>query len=153
MENYLDSLGKANKIIQIADHMTYITYGLLKDKRLLIKILGELYLGVMNMINSILQYEHMYKRIQIYKEAKDNFNTFLDLCSRYRISEEQKKIIEEIIKLEEKHKKSPFEFVKEDKIVIMSEGFKTDILTLDKLKYFLLNVKDIYKKINVQIKN
>lgn len=153
-EKFLESLNYASKLLQTADHMTYITFPLVKEKRLLLKILNEIHLGLLNTINAILQYEYLYKRIRLYRDAKDNFIEFIEKCApRYKINEEQIKKIKEIFLLIEKHKKSPFEFVKNDKVVIMSEGLHTDTITLEKIKDFLINAKDVYRKANLIIRS
>jgi len=152
-EKYFQSLEQASKSLQIADHMTYITFPLVKEKRLLLKILTELSSAIMNTINAILQYEYYWKRIQIYNDAKDNFETFKRLTPKYNIKQEQIKIIIEILTLSEKHKKSPFEFVKNDKIIIMSDGMSPSYLTLEKIKSFLLETKDMIRKANLRIKS
>jgi len=151
-EKFNESLNKALRALQTADHMTYITFPLIKEKRLLLKILSELNTAVLNAMNAILQYEYYYKRIEVYADARDNFNTFKEIASEYQISPEQLKSIIEILNLAEKHKKSPFEFVKEDKIVIMSNGMKTDTLNLEKIKQFLIEVKDVLRKASLKIK-
>ena len=152
MEKYIESLETAQKALQIADHMTYITFPLVKEKRLFLKILSELSISILNTINSVLQYEYYKKRIQIYKDARDNFNTFKELSLRYGIGPEQLRKLIEIIDLSEKHKKSPFEFVRNDKIIIMSEGMQTETLSLEKIKALLLETKDFLRKVNIKIK-
>ena len=151
-ERFMQSLDEALKALQIADHMTYITFPLVKEKRLMLKILSELSLAILSTINAILQYEHYYKRIQIYSDSRENFNTFRKIAGRYEITPEQLKKIIEIISLAEKHKRSPFEFVKNDKIVILSDRMQTDTISIDKIKSFLIEVKDILKKANSRIK-
>jgi hypothetical protein len=46
----------------------------------------------------------------------------------------------------EKHKASPFEFIKGEKVVILSESMNQTTLSLDKTKQFLNMAKDILKK-------
>ncbi|MFH1308327.1 MAG: hypothetical protein ABIH72_05735 [archaeon] len=152
-EKFIQSLNLASKHLQTADHMTYITYPLIKEKRLLLKILSELHISVINIVNSILQYEYYYKRIQIYSDARSNFEEFKDKCApRYNITVEQVKKILEIIKIAERHKNSPFEFIKDDKIVIMTDNMQTETLTLEKTKGFLLEVKDMLRKASTKIR-
>jgi len=146
MEKFEQNLDDAMKSLEIADHMTYVTFPLIKEKRLLLKILTEIHDALLKTINAILQYEYSFKRINLYKEAKDNFNTFKEISQSYSINEEQIARIVEIFRLMERHKKSPFEFVKEDKIVIMSEGMRADTLSLEKIKFFLLEAKDVHRK-------
>ena len=151
-DKFILSLEKAKQQLQTADHLTYITFPIVKENKLLLKILEQIYNSIISAINAILQYEYAYKRIQLYKDAKENFATFKKISPKYKISEEQIKTIIEILTLAEKHKKSPFEFVKKDKIVIMSEGMKTDTLSVDKIKVYITETKDILKKASFVIR-
>ena len=151
-ERYILSLEKAKKSLELADHLTYMTFPIVKENKLLLKVLDELYSSIINAINSILQYEYLYKRIQIYKDARENFRTFKRIASRYNIQEEQLNRIIEILSLGEKHKNSPLEFSKKDKIIIMSDNSKIETLTLEKIKSFLTETKDIIRKIGFVVK-
>ena len=147
MEKFLEYLRTAEEKIQTADHMIYITFPLIKDKRLLLKILSEINIIVLNIMNSILQYEYIYKRINLTRDAKENLRIFVQECApRYNITEQELKLILEILDLAKKHKESPFEFVKEEKVVILSENLKPSAITLEKTKEFLLVVKSMLKK-------
>ncbi len=150
-ERYILSLEQAKKHLQTADHLAYITFPLLKENKLLLKVLEELNFALLNAINAILQYEYTYKRISIYQNARDNLETFKRISVRYSINQLQLSKVMEIISLAEKHKKSPFEFVKNNKIVIMSEGMNTDTITLESIKAYILEVKDLLKKANLAI--
>jgi len=152
MEKYEINLEKASKALDTADHMVYVTYPLIKENRLLLRVLTEIYECLLNVINSILQYEYAYKRINLYKNPKDNFQTFREISPAYKITEDQISRIIEIFKLMERHKKSPFEFIKNDKLVIMSEGMRTDTLSLDRIKFYLIEAKDILRKARNVIK-
>lgn len=147
MEKFLENIEEAEKTIQTADHMIYVTFPLIKDKRLLLKILQEIKKAVTGCINSILQYEYLYKRITLCKDSKVNFKTFVDKCaSRYKISRGEIKLILELFDLAKKHEESPFEFIKEEKVIILSENLKPKTLTVEKTKEFLMLAKDILKK-------
>ena len=153
-ERYIERINKAVKSLQIADHLTYITFPLIKEKRLLLKILDEIHLSLLNLINAILQYEYVYKRIQLYHDTKSNFRTFIEKCApRYEISKEQISKILDIFTLAERHKKSPMEFIKNNKVVIMSDNLKTNYVDVDKIKEYLLLTKEILKKTKEKIIN
>ena len=127
------------KSLQIADHMTYVTLPLVNEKRLLLKIFDEIYKSIINSINAILNYEYLYKRIQIYSDNNDNFQTFVSKCAkRYNITHDQIKKIKEIIEINKKHKESSMEFVKKDKVVILSDSLKTQTLDIFVIKNYLL---------------
>jgi len=153
-EKFIESLDKAAITLKTADHLLYMTYPLIREKRLLLKVLDETYLSVLNIINAILQYEYFYKRIQLYQDARANFQTFKEKCSsRYNITQEQISKIIEIFNLTEKHKKSPFEFVRNNKIVIMTNALKTDTVTVEKMKEYILTAKDLLRKAETIIRS
>ena len=145
-------LQSASKALQTADHMVYITFPLIKENRLLIKILSEIYSAVLTLVNIILQYDSSYKRIILTENASENFRVFREKCSpRFGISSAELEKIVEIFRLMKEHKASPMEFVRRDKLVIMSDNLKTDTLTLDRLKDYLLVSKGLLQKVSVRI--
>ena len=73
MEKFLENLEKAKNITFTADHLIYVTYPLLKDKKLLLKILLETKNAIIYSLNAILQYEYLFKRIKLNTDPKINF--------------------------------------------------------------------------------
>lgn len=154
MEKFLSALESASKTLQTADHMIYITFPLIKDNRLLIKIFSEIYSVILAIVNAVLQYDYAYKRIMLYNDAKINFKNFKEKCApRFGITEEEIVKIIEIFKIMEGHRQSPMEFVRKDKFVILSETLQTDVVTVEKLKGYLFTAKNILQKVNGKIKN
>ena len=147
MEKFLENLQEAQKIVKTIDHLFYITLPLIKDKRLLIKIITEAKNATTNCINAILQYEYLYKRIDLYKDPKANFHLFLKKCApRYKINSEETDLLLELFEVVEKHKQSASEFIREDKLIILSENLRTEAITLERTKEFLNLSKSILKK-------
>lgn len=151
-EKFQENLKDAIKNLQIADHITYVTYPLVNEKRLLLKIFDEIYKSIINCINAILNYEYLYKRITIYKDNNENLQTFLNKCAKkYDLTNEQIKEIKEIIEINKKHKQSAMEFIKKEKIVILSDNLKTQTLDIQKIKEYLLLAKELLMKTNLKI--
>jgi hypothetical protein len=152
-EKFIQYLDDSVELLKRADHMIYMTYPIVKEKKLMLKILNEIYTSILKILNSILQYEYFFKRINLYKDSKSNFQTFKEKCApRYNITEQEIKKISEIFLLVEKHKNSPFEFVKKEKLVIMSENLHTSTLTIEKIKEFLLTAKQLLVKAEKRIR-
>ncbi|PJE81327.1 hypothetical protein COU58_03080 [Candidatus Pacearchaeota archaeon CG10_big_fil_rev_8_21_14_0_10_32_42] len=153
MEKFLNHLQEAERIIKISDHMIYVTFPLIKDKRLLLKILLETKKAVENCVNSILQYEYFYKRISLKKDSKENFRTFENKCSRiYNITQNEICLILELLELAERHRRSTMEFVRNGKVVILSESLEHRIITIEKAKEFLELAKNILRKTKEKIR-
>ena len=152
MEEYEKNLKEAIRHLQIADHITYVTFPLVNEYRLLLKIFDETYLSMIGCINSILNYEYLYKRIKIYENKKDNLDTFMRIAKNYNLSNEQIKKIIDMIELNKRHKQSAMEFVKKEKVVIMSENLNTQYLDIRLVKEYLLLAKELLMKVSNRIK-
>ncbi len=138
MVEFMKSLNGAEKRIEIASHMIYVIFPLIKDKRILIKVILELNFSVVECINLILQYEYLFKRIFLHKDKKINFEIFKEKCAkRYNITEDEISKIILLFKLVKKHKNNFSEFIKEDKLIILSENFNKEVLTIEKIKEFI----------------
>jgi len=88
MEKFIEYLDNSISLLRKVDHMTYITYPLLKDKHLVFKMLNEIYISLLGIINALLQYEYYYKRISLSQDSKQNFQIFKNKCAlRYGMTD------------------------------------------------------------------
>jgi len=144
MEKYHEHLENAIRNIKVADHIVYITYPVVKDKRLLLSSINKIYEALLSVINAILQYDYLWKRVKLYDNAKDNFEVFIEKSGpRYGITAQEIVKLLEFISLVESHKKSPLEFLRHEKIVIMSDNLQTKTIDVDLVKSYLNIVKNI----------
>lgn len=153
MENFQENLKQAIKSLQIADHMVYVTFPIVNEQRLLLKIFDEIYKSIINCINAVLNYEYFFKKIRIYKDNNENIRTFTDKCAKnYNLNNEQIKKIIEIIEINKKHKQSAMEFVKTNKVVILSDNLKTQTLDISRVKEYLILAKYFLMQVNERVK-
>lgn len=136
-------LEKAQAHLKIADHMTYVTFPLLNNNRLLIKILIEISKSLESTIKSLLYYLAYQKQIKLYKTPERNIETFKSISP---LTKQQTQQALKILHLEKKHKESKLEFVKNDKFVIMIND-KYETLTLDLIKQYLNTTKTLLNTI------
>lgn len=146
VENFQLSLERAKKTLDEADRMVYTIYPVINENRLFIKILEELHSSLISLIKAVLQYEYAYKRIKLYMDAEENFETFVECADRYNIPNEEISDIRKVFFLFEKHKCCPMEFVRRDKFVMLSDNLATESITLGMLKHYLSTAKDILHK-------
>ena len=133
--------------------MTYVTFPLVNEQRLLLKIFDEIYKSMRNCINAMLNYEYLYKRIHLYADNGENIRTFAKCAKGYNLSNEQIKKILEILELNKKHKQSAMEFVKRDRIIILSDNLGTQILDIHRIKEHLILAKELLMQVNTKIKS
>lgn len=152
MQKFIEYLVEAQKITKSVDHLFYITFPLVKDKRLLIKIISESKKAIICCINTILQYEYIQGNIKLEKDSIKNFKTFREKCAeKYQINQEEITLIVEIINLMEKYKKSTHEIFKENRIIMLDENMKQDSVSLEKAKSFLNVTKSLLLKTKNEI--
>ena len=151
MEIYEQNLKEAVRHLQIADHMTYVTFPLINEYRLLLKIFDEIYLSTVGCVNAVLNYEFLYKRIHLYSGFIDNFDTFVKMGRSYDLSNEQIKKIKEIIDLNKKHKQSAIEFVRQDRVVIVSDSLGTNVVDIIAIKQYLLVAKELMVRVKKRV--
>ena len=155
METVLIPLKEANRRFVSADHMLFMTYPLLKDTKLLILVAENLHHASILALDALLKYEIMFKRVN---SIPVSFNQKMDIlkrevAGRYNIQRSNIVNIEELNKLIEARRNSPMEFCKRDKYVICSDDYKTNFLTLDKLKNYLNESKVFINRVNTIIEN
>ena len=144
-------LNKAERSLKTADHMVYITYPLIKENLLLKKILEELHNSATSVIQAILDYESTYKRIAL-EDAKTNWLNFREKCApRFNISAPELQTLFELLSLTEKYHQSSMDFIRKDKLVIMSDSLRTDSIGLEQLKKYLNLVKILLLKAKTKI--
>ena len=152
-EKFEELIENARRHIRTADHLTYITYPLVKEKRLLLKVIDDIYLVMVNIVNAILQYDYVYKRIILYKNPQENFETFRRKSApRLNITDDEIKSIVDVLRLVSEHKNSPMDFIRKEKLVIMSSNLHTAVVSVEMIKKFLSDAKSMLSKAEFIIK-
>jgi len=155
MEDFLKLLYEANKAFKTADHLTYITYPLIKETKLLIAIVENLYSALVKGIEAILEYDQLYKRISLLpQDFQSKFEIFkTESAKRYGINDKHLKLVDDLKEIITYHKKSPLEFTRKDKYVIYLNNFRIRTIDFKKIKEDLEQVNIFIKKINLIFKD
>ena len=151
MEKFQELKDKAKKNIKIADHMLYVTYPLIKDPKLLLAIIDNIFLTYTNAMAAILHYERLFKRIPPFKEDsfEDKFNIFKDkIIKRHNIDKSYLTEIRNIKDIIVEHKKSPVEFTKADKFVICSDNYRLKTISINDMKKYINKAKVFIEAMN-----
>lgn len=147
----IELLDKAERSLRTADHMVYITYPLIKENKLLKKILEDLCESANLTVQAILNYESAYKRVSL-QDTKTNLMLFKEHCAaRFNIEPSELQILFELFSLAEKYKASSMDFIRKDKLVIMSDSLRTESVGLEQLKKYLNLIKVLILKARTKI--
>jgi len=139
MENYTLLLENARKNCKIADNMAYVSLSLLKENKLIIKVIEELTKSAENLVKAYLLYEARLQRVKLSKNPEQNIEIFRKTSLRY-IDKSQAEDLLKLLELQKKHKESDFEFMRNNKFVIMSKN-KYETVEIDTVKRLINSVK------------
>ena len=145
----------ARKKLQIADHMLTMSYPMIKDPRLLLSILENLFLALSYGMSSLLYYEKDFKRISSFpNNFADKLEMFRAACSvRYGLGNEGIKAMQEIKEILVAYRKSPVEFPRKESLIICDGNYQMKIISasmvrgyLEKAKLFITSISSIISR-------
>lgn len=141
----IEHLDEADKITKAIDHLIYINFPIIKSKKILTLSLEELKKAFAYSINAILQYEYLKKRIYLYKDPSLNFKVFSQKCAKeYSISTEEVQKIKNLFQIIKIHKESSVEFIKENKLIIITDHYQK-IIKLEEIKEYIALSKKLIR--------
>ena len=150
-EQFRRILDGANSAFRTADHLAYVSYPLLKDKRLLLAITQNLYLAGVKCMDALLYYERLYKRLNILPADFDSrFHLFSrEVAPRMKLKPGAVKVIKDLHMLSKQHKDSPIEFFRRDKIVMCSEDYSSvKTIDIELLKNYIVDMRNFLEVVN-----
>ena len=155
MQKLQSLIEEANKRIRTADHLVYMTYPMLQDPKLIMKIAENVADAMKYAIEAIVYYDRLYKRVSPFgEEFVSKYDIFKHHCSkRYNIPSHHLLTFEDVSNIVKEHKGNSTSFIKDGTIVICSDQFqKVRKVCIDKVKTFLNDAKQFIVKANQIIK-
>jgi len=142
-EEIIMHLKNAERNLIIADHLTYKTYPIIKEPKLLVKVAQDIYLSLNTCMNAILGYDELYKRIySLPSDFHSRLRVFKDKCARlHNIDIEIVNVIEDLHNFLKKYKESSTTFVRNRDYIVCSNDFKLETLNYGKIKDYLAKSK------------
>ncbi|MBW2993317.1 hypothetical protein KY317_01960 [Candidatus Woesearchaeota archaeon] len=143
MDNYKISMEKARKNFHIADHMLSVTYPLIKDTKLLLAIIENIFLSMTNAMAAVLSLERTYKRVPSFSETfEGKMNVFREkIADQHGVNREFITNMQEIKSIILEHKKSQMEFARKGRFVICSDNYRLRTLGIPEIKIYLSKAK------------
>lgn len=145
MEKFQELRDEAKKKIRLADHMITMTYPLVKDPKMLMSALENIFLALANAMGSILYYERTFKHIPPFSDSFDSkFNMFRSkVMEKHKINNKYAMLLQDMKEIILANKKSPVSFTRHDRFVICSDDYKNMMsITADTIKQHIAQAKD-----------
>lgn len=143
-KRFVDSVIEAERSLLSAEHVLKVIMPVVKDSKLLLRALETAHKSAVNIISTILKYEHIHGRIDLSQDAKINQELFFSKCAGiYGLSNEEKEKIKQLLILGKKHKEAGFEFSRTNRAVIMDEHLHIDEITRTELEDFIRTARKL----------
>jgi hypothetical protein len=152
MEQYIEHLELAKKKYLVADHILTMTYPLVKDSKLLLVSLDNIFLVYTNCMAALLAKENKLSAISNTFEYK--FTIYKRIFEdKFKLNKEYSMTMREIKTIILEHKKSPVEFSRNNNLVICMEDYRMRELTYPLIKEYLHKAKLFIGEITSIIQN
>ncbi|VVB79676.1 Uncharacterised protein [uncultured archaeon] len=138
-QSWEQHINESKTYFKNANHLAYVSLTLLKENRLLIKILLDLHKSAVSLIKAYLEYSAKTDKIALSKDPHKNLTIFIEKIAPNYLKKEQIDDLVRILKLARQHKDAPLEFVKRDKFVIFNNG-NYEIITAESIKHLIYSL-------------
>jgi len=125
--------------LRIADHILTATYPLVKDPRLLVAVMDNIFLSLSHGMTAALHYERQRNRIPAFADTFEaKFRLFREeVMPRYHLNPDYASLLQGTKELILERKRSPMEFARKDCYVICSEGYRTRTVSIQEMKQLI----------------
>jgi len=147
---HITLLEKAQKEIELADHLLYITYPMVRETKFLLAILEHIINAARLALSSILEFEKYWKRLEPFP---DNFKYQIFLFKeriipRYNIDLKYFRLLNKLYEIDRFNKTSIVRFKKGEKYILTNHEYNTIVIDLENVK----RLNNISKKFVNEIK-
>lgn len=154
MEVHLEARDKAIKKLKVADHMLTVTYPLVKDPKLLLAVMDNVFLSLTNTMAAFLHFDQKYKRVPMFQDNfESKFDLFRQKAESYRVDRGYLVMIQEIKETIVAHRKAPVEFRKKDQLVICNEQYQFKTINTEKMQDYIDKTRDVIRRLDRHLQN
>ena len=148
-------LERANKLHEVADHLAFVTYPVVKEPKLIFTIAEHVLNACILAMDALLYYELLYKRINSYN--KESFAEKISILKtriapKYGIERKHVFLIEEIKNMLENRQNSKIEFAKRNEVIFCSHDYDVKIISIEKAKNYVYESKAFLNRVNTLLK-
>ncbi len=141
---YHSAKEKAQQQYEAAYHLLHVTFPLVRDPKLLMGVINNLFASMEYSMDTILKYE---RQLRLVPHHLDNFQSKFNIfryksVRRNQIPQEHINLMMKLKELIELHKKSPMVFQRGNRYVICTKGYEMHVLSIKGIKRYLELAKD-----------
>ncbi len=142
------------KKLKTADHILTQSYPLVKDSRLLLAVVDNLFLSLTNSMSALLNHERLAKKVPVFRDNFDSkFHMFTTkVAESHKINKSHIDLLQEIKDTVIEHRRSPVEFTRKESLIICSDNYEIKALSAEKIAGYLSQSKKFVSLMSKLIK-
>ncbi|MBD3263097.1 hypothetical protein GF374_01820 [Candidatus Woesearchaeota archaeon] len=145
----------AKKEIEVADHLLYMTYPMIKETKFLLAIAGHIITASRAALQSLLEYERYYKQIEAYPK---NFAMEISIYrqkleEKYKFDPKYYRLLGKLLEVYKYDKNGTMRFRRGNKYILTSHDYDTATLDLNSVKRYSSVTRKFVNDIKAVIKN
>ncbi len=150
MEEFQKCRDEAKKRLEIADHFLNVTKPLVEDPKLLLSAVQNLYTSFEQGMQSVLEYEHLFKNLSTLPESfEPKYQIFKsEVAPKHGFKEEQVETIKRLREVLGYHEEGPVEFQRGEKFVLCDDDYDMKTVSEEKLKEDVQTAKKFVEKVD-----
>ena len=143
MESLKTLRAQAQEKLKVADHLISTTYSLVKEPKLLVSVIENIYQALDLTVTALLEYEKNFKSIPSYEKTfDDKIEIFRrKVATKYDVSSDTIEFIVQLKKTVDEHKKASVEFSKKETFVISDNNYNMTTLKVEDVKKTLTKAR------------
>lgn len=153
-DNYRLAQEQAQRYYDVAFHLRAVTFPLVKDHKLLMGVLQNVFNSIEQAMSALLSYERQLQLVpNYYDDFQSKFNTFRYRCMRRNnISPEFAITIQELKELIELQKRTPMQFQRGNRLVLSDKNYQLKVISIADIDGFLSKNKEFLGLIDTAIR-
>ena len=145
---------QAQRYYNAAFHLRAVTFPLVKDHKLLLGVLHNVFNSIEQAISALLTYERQLQLVpSYYDDFQSKFNLFRYRCMRRNnIAPEFSVFILQLKELIELQKKTPMQFQRGNRLVLSDHNYQLKVISISEIYDFLEKNKPFLEAVNKAIR-
>jgi len=155
MEKHEELFAKAKRESDLADHLLYVTYPLVKETKFLLAITEHIIRAAKLALRALLEYERYYKRLEPFPKK---FGIEIELFRekperRYGFDPRYFRLLRRLQELEVYRAESPMMFKRKDKYILTDREYNIKTIDVEKVKKYNNLVKGFIRRVEAILKS
>jgi len=137
-EKHMQLLQFAKKEIEVADHLLYMTYPMIKETKFLLAITDHIIKSGRAALQALLEFERLYKRIEAFP---NNFAMEISIFrqkveSRYNFDPKFYRLLTKLLEVQKFDQNSTVRFRRGDRYILTSSNYEMTIIDINSVKRY-----------------